>query len=248
MSQNKVTAGRDILGDIAPKFAEINDDILFGEIWAREEKLSPRDRSLITISALISNSIFDQSLRSHLKRALENGVTREELVEAVTHLAFYAGWPKAWATFRLIKEIFSEEDTPNPVKSLFGKGELISSDLSKYFSGKVYINRLISSSEDSNIRISNVTFEPGCINNWHSHSKGQILLVTNGRGLYQEEGKDAIKLKPGDVIKVPPYIRHWHGATKSSWFSHLVVDEVDNMTNWFEAVSVEEYEKWNVEK
>lgn len=78
MSQKKVTLGREILGDLAPKFAEINDDILFGEVWAREEKLSPRDRSLITISTLISNSIFDQSLRSHLKRTLKNGISKKE--------------------------------------------------------------------------------------------------------------------------------------------------------------------------
>ncbi len=108
MEKKKVTAGRDHLGDFAPKFAELNDDILFGEVWSREEQLSPRDRSLITVSALMAMGILDQSLKSHLIKARENGLTQEEIVEAITHLAFYAGWPKAWAVFRMAKEIFGE--------------------------------------------------------------------------------------------------------------------------------------------
>ncbi len=108
MEKKKVTAGRDHLGDFAPKFAELNDDILFGEVWSREEQLSPRDRSLITVSALMAMGILDQSLKSHLIKARENGLTQEEIVEAITHLAFYAGWPNAWAVFRMAKEIFGE--------------------------------------------------------------------------------------------------------------------------------------------
>lgn len=93
----KITVGRDLLGNIAPKFAQLNDDVLFGEVWAREDKLSARDRSLITVTGLMANGILDSSLKFHLKSALENGVTREELAEAITHLGFYVGWPKAWA-------------------------------------------------------------------------------------------------------------------------------------------------------
>lgn len=104
----KVTAGRDNLGEFAPKFAELNDDVLFGEVWSREEQLSPRDRSLITVAALMGSGILDSSLRSHLARAKENGVTRAEIVEVITHVAFYAGWPKAWAAFYMAKEIFGE--------------------------------------------------------------------------------------------------------------------------------------------
>ncbi len=103
---DKVTAGRDSMGDFAPKFAELNDDVLFGEIWAREEQLSPRDRSLITVSALMASGILDSSLEHHIKRAKDNGVTKDEMVEVLTHLAFYAGWPKAWAGFRMAKEIY----------------------------------------------------------------------------------------------------------------------------------------------
>lgn len=109
MDKKKVTAGRDYLGDFAPKFAELNDDVLFGEVWSREQQLSPRERSLITVSALMAMGILDQSLQGHLARAKENGVTKEEIVEVITHLAFYTGWPKAWAAFAMAKEIFVEE-------------------------------------------------------------------------------------------------------------------------------------------
>ena len=104
----KQTAGRDKLGTLAPKFAELNDDILFGEIWSREDKLSLRDRSLITISALMAQGLFPQ-LKSHIELGKEHGLTKEELVEVVTQLAFYTGWPKAWSTFPIIEEVYKED-------------------------------------------------------------------------------------------------------------------------------------------
>ncbi len=104
----KVTAGRDELGSFAPKFAQLNDDVLFGEIWSREESLSARDRSIVTVTALMSSGILDSSLRHHLEKAKSNGISREEIAEIITHAAFYAGWPKAWAAFRLAKEIWEE--------------------------------------------------------------------------------------------------------------------------------------------
>lgn len=104
----KVTAGQDALGEFAPQFAVLNDDVLFGQVWSREEQLSPRDRSLITVTALISGGVLDSSLQHHLQTAKNNGIAREEISEALTHLAFYAGWPKAWAAFRMAKEIWSE--------------------------------------------------------------------------------------------------------------------------------------------
>ena len=109
MSQ-KVTAGRDNLGELAPQFAALNDDVLFGEFWAREAELSPRDRSLATVSALIGAGILDSSLKAHLQKALDNGVERSELVEVITQLGFYAGWPKAWAAFRLLKEVLADAE------------------------------------------------------------------------------------------------------------------------------------------
>lgn len=104
----KVTAGRDELGTFAPKFAEVNDDILFGEVWSREEKLSARDRSIVTVTVLMASGVLDNSLKFHLSNAKNHGVTKEEIAEILTHAAFYAGWPKAWAALRMAKEIWEE--------------------------------------------------------------------------------------------------------------------------------------------
>ena len=104
---NKQTAGRDNLGDLAPKFAQLN--VLFGEVWSREEQLSLRDRSMITIAALFSAGLYPQ-LKSHLMIGKEHGITKQEAVEIVTQLAFYCGWPKAWSTFPLIREVYGEDE------------------------------------------------------------------------------------------------------------------------------------------
>ena len=103
MAQEKIkqTAGRDQLGTFAPKFAELNDDVLFGEVWSRTDRLGLRDRSLVTITSLISQGITDSSLTFHLQSARNNGITRTEIAEIITHIGFYAGWPKAWAAFGL---------------------------------------------------------------------------------------------------------------------------------------------------
>lgn len=107
---DKVTAGRDELGEFAPEFARVNDDILFGEVWARSQELDTKTRSIITIASLISQGITDGSLRFHLLNAKKNGVSQEEMGEIITHIAFYAGWPKAWAALRLAKEIYGESE------------------------------------------------------------------------------------------------------------------------------------------
>ena len=106
----KQTAGRDALGGFAPKFAELNDDVLFGQVWSREDKLSLRDRSLVTVVTLIAQGLTDESFRYHLLSAKKNGITKDEIAEIVTHAAFCCGWPKAWAVFRMAKEIWKEEE------------------------------------------------------------------------------------------------------------------------------------------
>lgn len=105
----KQTAGRDQLGTFAPKFAALNDDVLFGEVWSREDKLSLRDRSLITVVALMSKGVLDSSLKYHIMNAKKNGITKEEMAEVLTHVAFYAGWPNAWAVFKIAKEVYESE-------------------------------------------------------------------------------------------------------------------------------------------
>lgn len=103
----KQTAGRDALNDFAPKFAQLNDDVLFGEVWSREE-LSLRDRCMITVVSLVSQGITDDSLKYHIQNAKNNGISKNEMAEILTHVAFYSGWPKAWAAFKIAKEIYKD--------------------------------------------------------------------------------------------------------------------------------------------
>ena len=103
----KQTAGRDSLGDFAPQFAQLNDDVLFGQVW-NQEGLSLKLRSILTVTALVSKGLIDSSFQYHLTTAKQNGVTKSEMAAILTHLAFYAGWPNAWAAFRMAKEVWGE--------------------------------------------------------------------------------------------------------------------------------------------
>lgn len=127
--------------------------------------------------------------------------------------------------------------------AIFPKGEELPALFSEYFSGKAWLSMLVGRDNEFNCPIANVTFEPGCINNWHRHPGGQILLVTGGRGYYQEEGKSARELKPGDVVLISSDVKHWHGAARDSWFVHLSVEtNVDaGPVKWLEPVAEEEY-------
>lgn len=104
----KQTAGHNEFGEFAPKFAELNDDVLFGEVWSREDKLSIRDRSIVTVVALLASGILDSSLQYHIGNAKQHGVSAEEMAEILTQSAFYAGWPKAWAAMKVAKEIYKD--------------------------------------------------------------------------------------------------------------------------------------------
>jgi len=133
------------------------------------------------------------------------------------------------------------DDLKNSV--IFDRGEL--NPYGKYFTGTSYLNML----SLEGVVMGNVTFEPGCINNWHIHKAdqggGQILLVTGGRGWYQEEGKDAQELHAGDVVHIPAGVKHWHGAAKDSWFVHISVEVPgENKSNeWLEPVGQDAYGK-----
>ncbi|MDO5294426.1 MAG: carboxymuconolactone decarboxylase family protein [bacterium] len=242
----KQTAGRDSLGEFAPKFAELNDDVLFGQVWSREDKLSLKTRSIVTITALISKGIVDSSLQYHLMTAKKNGVTKEEMAEILTHLAFYAGWPNAWAAFGMAKDVYADEDAEATTEhgGFFGLGEP-NTAYAQYFVGNSYLKPLTNPKET--VFIANVTFEPGCRNNWHIHHAksggGQLLVCVDGEGWYQEEGKPAQSLQPGDVITIPAGVKHWHGAKKDSWFSHLAVECPGEETSneWLEKVEDEAY-------
>lgn len=241
----KQTAGRDQLGEFAPKFAELNDDVLFGEVWSREGQLPLKTRSIVTITALISKGITDSSLKYHLMTAKKNGVSKSEMAEILTHLAFYAGWPNAWAAFNMAKEVYGNDETSGH-GGFFGMGEP-NDGFAQYFTGNSYLNPV--TKEDDPLQIHNVTFEPGCINHWHIHhaSKGggQVLIGVEGEGWCQIEGQDPIKILPGTIVEVPAGAKHWHGASKNSWFSHLafMIPGEDLSNEWLEPVDEDFYNK-----
>ncbi len=129
--------------------------------------------------------------------------------------------------------------------NVFGKGSF-NEAFAQYFTGASFLQQLTSPNETA-VFLANVTFEPGCRNNWHIHHAkkggGQLLICTAGEGWYQEKGKAAVSLKPGMVITIPPEVKHWHGAKKDSWFSHIAVEVPGEKTSneWCEPVSDEEY-------
>lgn len=255
MSQTKIkqTAGREALGEFAPEFAHLNDDILFGEVWSRNDLLSLRDRSIVTVVALMSQGLTDSSFKYHLESAKKNGVTRTEIAEILTHAAFYAGWPKAWAAFRMAKEVWTEEpEKDNASNSMEEYARTIlfpignpNDAFAKYFIGQSYLAPVVTEGAP----VFNVTFEPGCRNNWHIHKAtkggGQTLICVGGRGYYQEWEKAPVELHPGDSVYIPAGVKHWHGAAPDSWFSHLAFEVPgENTSNeWLEPVNDEEYSK-----
>ena len=241
------TAGRNALGSFAPEFAHYNDDILFGENWSNQD-IDHKTRCIITVVALMSSGVTDSSLRYHLENAKKAGVTKAEIAAVITHVAFYAGWPKGWAVFNIAKEVWTE-DSVTDAKSAHENGMVFpigapNDAYAQYFVGQSYLNPVAG---QSGVNIANVTFEPGCRNNWHIHKAqkggGQLLLCTEGRGWYQEWGKEARELHPGDAVEIPAGVKHWHGAAKDSWFSHLAVElpGEDASNEWLEAVNDETY-------
>ena len=242
------TAGRDQLGEFAPGFAHFNDDILFGENWNNTD-IDLKTRSIITVVALMSQGITDNSIRYHIQNAKNHGISQKEMAAVITHVAFYAGWPHAWAVFNIAKEVYADDTAALSDKEKFQKelffpiGE--KNPYGQFFIGDSYLAPV----STEQIPIYNVTFEPACRNNWHIHHAksggGQMLICIGGRGWYQESGKEPRELNPGDIVNIPAEIKHWHGAAKDSWFAHLAIEiqGEDSSTQWCEPVSDEEYGK-----
>ncbi len=243
----KQTAGRDSLGDFAPAFAHYNDDILFGENW-NDPGIDHKTRCIITVVALMASGVTDSSLKYHLENAKKAGVTRAEIAAVITHVAFYAGWPKGWAVSNLAEKVWTEEGPAEDAKAAHQREMVFpiggpNDGFAQYFIGQSYLAPL--STEQAGVY--NVTFEPGCRNNWHIHRAksggGQILICVAGRGWYQEWGRPARALRPGDVVNIPAGVKHWHGAAADSWFSHLAIEVPGEETSseWREPVADEAY-------
>ena len=202
--------------EFAPAIDQYLKEHLFADIFARGV-LTYQEREVATIAFLSTLKGVEPQLNSHINVGKHNGLTDEQVDEIL----------------KLTSSVYKGGD--------FGLGaDNIANE--KYFTGKSYLNPLTK----DGVASANVTFEPGCRNNWHIHHKGrQILLVTEGRGYYQEWGKPARELKAGDVVNIPAEVKHWHGASKDSWFSHIAISvpaEGAN-TEWLEKVSDTEYGK-----
>ncbi|MCR4638285.1 carboxymuconolactone decarboxylase family protein [Ruminococcus sp.] len=240
------TAGREQLGKFAPDFARFNDDVLFGENWNNND-IDVKTRCIITIVALMSQGVTDSSMKYHLTNAKNHGVSQKEIAAIITHAAFYTSWAFAWAVFGLAKEVWNENIPVQTDKDRF-QNEIFfpigePNPYGKYFVGQSYLAPV----SDKQISMFNVTFEPKCRNNWHIHHAtsggGQMLICIGGRGYYQEWGKEARELHPGDIVNIPAEVKHWHGAAPDSWFSHLAIEieGADGSTEWCEPVSDEDY-------
>ena len=205
------------LFDFAPAIDEYLKAHLFGDIFARDN-VDWKTRELATIAMLATRDGVESQLNAHIEIGKHNGLTDNEVAE--------------------ILNIATEAKAKNVV---FGFGE--ENPYGKYFTGKSYLNPITTT---NGVSMYNVTFEPGCRNNWHIHHKGgQILLVTAGRGWYQAWGEEPRELKAGDVVNIPPETKHWHGAAKDSWFTHIAVEvpSEGGSNEWLEPVTDEEYNK-----
>lgn len=235
----------------APALADLTNRVLFGDLWRRAE-LSPRDRSLVTMAALIAIGQPEQ-LPFHANRAMDNGLSRTEAAEVATHLGFYAGWPRAMSAVPVLERVFaSREARAMPPGAAASNGELrivrgATSETAigpaSQFTGEVRVSGRYRGDEPARIGGGTVSFAAGARTAWHTHPLGQTLFIVSGRGWVQKEGGPREEVGPGDVVWIPPNVRHWHGATADQPMTHFAIAEALNgsVVTWMELVSDEAY-------
>lgn len=217
---------------------------LFGDIFARNN-LTFSERELVTVSALSGIKGVEPQLKSHVRGAKNMGLTDAEIHAIPGVLLQKVGETEAYRAKKAIAEVYGEEfKEGEPVENrVFPKGEP-NTAYAKYFIGNSYLTPLANG--EGKLHVDNVTFEPRCRNNWHiHHGGGQILICVGGRGWYQEWGKPAQELHPGDVVDIPAEVKHWHGAATDSWFQHIAigVPAEGASAEWLEPVTDAEYDK-----
>jgi len=231
----------------APALAELTNKVLFGDLWLRPE-LSARDRSLITMAALIAIGQPEQ-LPFHANRAMDNGLTREEAAEVPTHLGFYAGWPRAMSAVPVIEKVFAgrsnptADDAQNLAITVTKAGSTPSKGPGDYFTGEVHVSGNYRGNDPARISGATVSFTAGARTAWHTHPLGQTLFIVSGKGWVQKEGGPTQVVEPGDVVWIPPMVKHWHGATAEEPLVHFAVAEALNgsVVTWMEQISDSQY-------
>ena len=218
----------------------------FGDYYTRKG-LDLNTRELLTMAILV-NLGTEPQLKAHIGSNLKIR-TADYVEQAIYNCWPYCGYPRTLNALRLLKEAVAEAKTATVAKNMPDKDWSVfpvgkpNDAYAKYFVGKSYLDMI----SKEQVGVGNVTFEPACRNNWHIHHAkkggGQILIATAGRGYYQEWGKPAVELKPGDVVNIPAGVKHWHGAAPDSWFQHLAIEVPGEGTSneWLEPVSDEEY-------
>lgn len=229
------------VGAVAPKLAELTRGPLGNDLWRRPD-LTPRDRSLITIASLAAGGDTDQ-LACHVTRGVDNGLTREEIAEAFTHMAFYAGWPKAMAAVTVLTKDEGVTVSSGPSLTITSPGRGLAKGPASRFVGKATVSSSFEGSGDARLSGATVSFEPGARTSWHSHPLGQLLIVTAGEGRIQVDGGEVRAIRAGDTVWTAPGIRHWHGAAPETPMTHVSVAERadDREVEWMEPVSEHAY-------
>lgn len=176
-----------------------------------------------------------------MHRGMDAGLTRVQLSEAITHLAFYAGWPRAIATVPVAKAVFEARagSPAAPVEVLRRGAQPSAKGAAEFFTGSVQIDQRFQRPAPARVGGGIVTFEPGARTHWHTHPLGQTLIVTAGCGLVQREGGPVERIAPGDVVWIPPGTRHWHGATAAPAMTHVAIAEAEGgrSVDWLEPVT-----------
>lgn len=231
----------------ARALADLTNGVLFGDLWLRPD-LSPRDRSMVTMAGLIAIGQPEQ-LPFHANRAMDNGLTRTEASEVLTHVAFYAGWPRAMSAVPVLQSVFDSRANAQPRTApdlkIARAGQGRASAPEQYFTGKVETSGFYQGDAPARIGGATVSFSSGARTAWHTHPLGQTLFIISGKGWVQKEGRPAQSVGPGDVVWIPPLVKHWHGASADEPMTHFAVAESldGRAVTWMEKVSDEDYAK-----
>ena len=223
--------------EFAPAIDQFLKEHLFGAIFGRDN-IDWKTRELVTISALASMDGTEPQLRSHYNVGMHNGLSAAQLSALVTIIASTAGKQRGNIAKQVLQSVIDKKPYIAPINNeaiIFPKGEKISNN---NFTGNAYLQMLVDADSLNSMAVGNVTFEPGARTKWHLHPGGQILLVMDGIGYYQEKGQPKRILRKGDVVKCPPNIPHWHGASADSHFVQVAVTGREKgETIWLEEVT-----------
>lgn len=230
----------------AAALADFTNRVLYEDLWQRPD-LVARDRSLVTMASLIAIGQPEQ-FPFHANRAMDNGLKPSEASEVLAQVAFYAGWPRAMSAVPVLKQVLENRKgtsvtSPQADLTITPAGTGAASAPEEYFTGSVQISGRYQADAPARIGGATVSFSAGARTAWHTHPLGQTLFIVSGRGWVQKEGEPVQEVGPGDVVWIPPLIRHWHGASRTEAMTHFAVAESldGSAVTWMEKVSDEDY-------